>query len=1087
MKCSRQDRHESRLDHYFLRERSNNARGDERQEIVHSPQNPEPHEAGPDVDTSTDILAEVTNDGVSDNAGVPQHPRPAPEKSINGLRKKVKWPKSCSKNEWATIDTDLTARLECLKGPAVRKLDRIGDIIYEYGEEMFGVVESGPKVTNERGLSRRQCEIKRLVKEKRQLSKQWKVASEEEREGIDVLQAEIKERLASLRRAESHKNLRKKREKARSSFFKEPFRYVKGLFTQEKSGSLKAGKQEIEEHLRRTYTDEKRHEFREIPNDMPPLPQPVHSCETFPPRLSEVEKAVKKARAGSAPGPNGVPYLVYKRAPGVTRFLWKLMKVVWEKKQVPRAWRRAGGIMIPKEKESEGLDQFRQISLLNVEGKIFFSVVARRLTTYLRRNDLVDCSVQKAGIPGFSGCLEHVSVIWQQIQSAKREKRDLHVLFLDLANAFGSVPHSLIWTAFEYFKVPDQITQLVKSYFQDLQFCVTTDVTTAWQPLEIGIMAGCTISPLAFTVAMEVIIRASRWVVGGERLSGGYRLPPIRAYMDDLTTLTTTIPCTKRLLGKLQENIDWARMKFKPSKSRSISIVEGKLVEHRFRIGETDIPLVSELPVKSLGRWYNDKLSDAGQCAQIREQAVKGLLAIDKTPLPGRLKLWCFQFGLLPRLMWPLTVYEVPISGVERLEGTVSSYIRKWLGLPRCLTSLALYNKGALSLPVSSLTEEFKAAKVRLEMTLGESQDRAVREANPKLRAGRKWVPAEAVKQAKAALRHADIVGHVQHGRRGLGYGESRPVWQKALPVERRKLVVGEVRRQEEATRSAVAVSQAQQGQWTNWRNIEHRTISWKDIWHMEGKRLSFLIRAAYDVLPTPKNLQQWVGEDPSCSLCHAPANLKHILSGCKVSLTQGRYTWRHNQVLRELASALEIRRVEANTQPGQSSRRPNFTAFVRAGEESRRTQNRRNTSALDRARDWEMRADLDRMMVIPAEIVETSLRPDIILWSKSQKTCFFIELTVPWEGNIEEAYERKKSKYAEIAAQAEHNGWRTEILPVEVGCRGFVAKSTSWLLKYMGLTGGSHRKAVRALESAAQNSSNWIWIRRKQEVWAKQ
>lgn len=101
---------------------------------------------------------------------------------------------------------------------------------------------------------------------------------------------------------------------------------------------------------------------------------------------------------------------------------------------------------------------------------------------------------------------------------------------------------------------------------------------------EIGKMAGCTITPLAFTMAMEVIIRDSKWVVGGERLTSEIRLPPIRAYMDDMTTMTTTVPCTRRLLGKLQENITGARMKFKPSKLRSISIVKGQLEDQRLYI-----------------------------------------------------------------------------------------------------------------------------------------------------------------------------------------------------------------------------------------------------------------------------------------------------------------------------------------------------------------------------------------------------------------------------------------------------------------------------------------------------------------------
>jgi len=55
----------------------------------------------------------------------------------------------------------------------------------------------------------------------------------------------------------------------------------------------------------------------------------------------EVEQAVRKVRASSSPGPNGVPYRVYKSASGV---LWKLIKVAWEKQVVPRAWRRAGGV-----------------------------------------------------------------------------------------------------------------------------------------------------------------------------------------------------------------------------------------------------------------------------------------------------------------------------------------------------------------------------------------------------------------------------------------------------------------------------------------------------------------------------------------------------------------------------------------------------------------------------------------------------------------------------------------------------------------------------------------------------------------------
>jgi len=61
---------------------------------------------------------------------------------------------------------------------------------------------------------------------------------------------------------------------------------------------------------------------------------------------------------------------------------------------------------------------------------------------------------------------------------------------------------------------------------------------------------------------------------------------------------------------------------------------------------------------------------------------------------------------------------------------------------------VGLYSKGILQLPVSALTEEFKCAKVRLEMTLIESHDKCVREAAPVLKTGRKWSAKKSVEEA---------------------------------------------------------------------------------------------------------------------------------------------------------------------------------------------------------------------------------------------------------------------------------------------------------------------------------------------------
>ena len=115
--------------------------------------------------------------------------------------------------------------------------------------------------------------------------------------------------------------------------------------------------------------------------------------------------------------------------------------------------------------QSRGITNFHPIFLLNVEGKMFFWYLARRITTFLISNNYINTSVQKAGIPGFPGCLEHSQMIWNLILSAKRDKTELHVIWLDLANAYGSVLHHLIKMALEFFNFRSMVGEIIRKYF----------------------------------------------------------------------------------------------------------------------------------------------------------------------------------------------------------------------------------------------------------------------------------------------------------------------------------------------------------------------------------------------------------------------------------------------------------------------------------------------------------------------------------------------------------------------------------------------------------------------------------------------
>ncbi|GFN77793.1 polyprotein [Plakobranchus ocellatus] len=85
------------------------------------------------------------------------------------------------------------------------------------------------------------------------------------------------------------------------------------LFQQPKSGTLTVEREELETHLKKTYSNPTREIPLEETTGLVWPAAPGIKFDSKPPTLQEVIAIVNKARAKSAPGPNGVPYLLYKK------------------------------------------------------------------------------------------------------------------------------------------------------------------------------------------------------------------------------------------------------------------------------------------------------------------------------------------------------------------------------------------------------------------------------------------------------------------------------------------------------------------------------------------------------------------------------------------------------------------------------------------------------------------------------------------------------------------------------------------------------------------------------------------------------
>ena len=200
-------------------------------------------------------------------------------------------------------------------------------------------------------------------------------------------------------------------------------------------------------------------------------------------------------------------------------------------------------------------------------------------------------------------------------------------------------------------------------------------------------------------------------------------------------------------------------------------------------------------------------------------------------------------------------------------------------------------------------------------------------------------------------------------------------------------------------------------------------------LYALPQELFKFMINSTHNVLPTPDNLKRWgkTVVDIKCNLCgSAGATLKHILNGCPVALNQGRFTWRHDNILQCLVKELQpkIDKINSSDKPNKSIK-DSFIKFVKEGRITTKERSSYKPGLLYTANDWIITYDqTHHPLIFPPHIVQTSLRPHLIIHSNTTRQVILIELTVPTEDNITDWHAKKEEKYSKLLDDIAMNKW---------------------------------------------------------------
>ena len=185
------------------------------------------------------------------------------------------------------------------------------------------------------------------------------------------------------------------------------------------------------------------------------------------------------------------------------------------------------------------------------------------------------------------------------------------------------------------------------------------------------------------------------------------------------------------------------------------------------------------------------------------------------------------------------------------------------------------------------------------------------------------------------------------------------------------------------------------QGKFVQLLHEQDMDATWKSfIYDLPKGTMKYLLNASIDTLPTKTNLKRWGKRTNDLCYCGKRQTLNHILNCCNKSLTNGKYLWRHNNVLHHIKKCIDVKE---------------FTLYIDLDENR---QSRKST--------------------IPPNAVVTTLIPDIVLIDEKTKSLEIFELTCPAETRIDIAHLLKVEKYAHLVNDIKE--YKTEVNVFEIG-----------------------------------------------------
>uniref|UniRef100_A0A803SSM5 Reverse transcriptase domain-containing protein n=1 Tax=Anolis carolinensis TaxID=28377 RepID=A0A803SSM5_ANOCA len=323
----------------------------------------------------------------------------------------------------------------------------------------------------------------------------------------------------------------------------------------------------------------------------------------------EIKDAIKKLDGSKAPGPDGLSAIYYKTFENeLIPHLQIIMNIIRNERKMPDSWKEASITVIHKENtDPEEIKNYRPISLLNIDYKIFSNILAERLKNFLVNWIKED----QVGFLPNRHIKDNIRIVLDLIEYYEiNSQREVLFLAIDAEKAFERVN----WNFFKFLAQELDMGY----YFQNLLEAIYQNQTAKiivngieTEPIKIqkGTRQGCPLSPLIFIMSLEILlnkIRENKELQGAEIQGVNYK---ISAYADDLICFIEE-PLKKggKWIETIKEYGEVAGFKMNINKTKALAKNIQKKKQDKNMEGDK----------KELETWRNLKISLLGRISTVK-------------------------------------------------------------------------------------------------------------------------------------------------------------------------------------------------------------------------------------------------------------------------------------------------------------------------------------------------------------------------------------------------------------------------------------------------------------------------------------